>query len=163
MADTKATIELIEARMFIEVGAVELAVSRATEREIRQMGTLVKDMTKMLKAGDANGYTEKNVAFHFLIAKASQNRFMTHLLATIRGYMEQWMLESITVLPGLLERSLKSHRAIYLAIRDRDRRSAVACMTKHIHDLQGSFKRYRQMADKSGATISEPHQYDISE
>ena len=163
MADPKATIELIEARRFIEVGAVELAVNRATKGEIREMGALVKDMTKMLEAGDADGYTEKNVAFHFLIAKASQNRFMTHLLATIRGYMEQWMLESIKVLPGLLERSLKSHRNIYLGIRDRDRRKAVASMTKHISDLQGSFERYYQMAATSNSPKSKKKQHDILE
>ena len=163
MADPKATIELIEARRFIEVGAVELAVSRATKGEIREMGALVKDMTKMLEAGDADGYTEKNVAFHFLIAKASQNRFMTHLLATLRGYMERWMLESIKVLPGLLERSLKAHRNIYRGIRDRDRRKAVASMTKHISDLQNSFERYYEMAATSNTTTSEKHQHDISE
>lgn len=127
------------------------------------MGALVEDMAKMLEVGDADGYTEKNIAFHFLIAEASQNRFMTHLLATIRGYMEQWMLESIKVLPGLLQRSLKSHRNIYRAIRDRDRRKAVAGMTKHITDLQNSFERYYQMAGKGNTTNTERQQYNVSE
>lgn len=163
MADAQATIELIEARRFMEVGAVELAVSRATEGQIRQMGALVEDMTKMLEVGDADGYTEKNIAFHFLIAEASQNRFMTHLLATMRGYMEQWMLESIKVLPGLLQRSLKSHRNIYRAIRDRDRRKAVAGMTKHITDLQNSFERYYETAGTRDTTITEQQQYNVSE
>jgi GntR family transcriptional repressor for pyruvate dehydrogenase complex len=142
MADFKATAELIEARRFIEVGAAELAVKNATEAEIGEMGELVREMAKMLESGDGTGYTEKNVAFHFLIARASHNRFLLHLLATIRGFMEQWMRESISVIPGLLERSMKSHRTIYEAIRDGNQKKAVASMRKHISDFQTSLERY---------------------
>ena len=79
------------------------------------MGALVEDMAKIWEAGDDNvyaDYTEENITFHFLIAKASHNRFMVHLMATMGGFMEQWTQESISVLPGLMDRSVKSHREI---------------------------------------------------
>ncbi|NIQ39482.1 MAG: FCD domain-containing protein [Proteobacteria bacterium] len=156
MADVSATVELIEARRSIEVGAVELAVDHATPEEIREMGALINDMTEALKAGDATAYTEKNIAFHFLIANASHNRFIAHLMANIRGFMEQWMQESVSVFPGLLERSAKSHRAIYQAVRDRDRRKAISATKKHILDLQNSVEAYyditRKELSESGKT-----------
>ena len=141
--------ELIEARRFIEVGAAELAAERATDEDIRQMDELVKDMVELIEQGDIDVYTEKNVAFHFLIAKASQNRFLPHALATIRRFMEQWMLESVRVMPGLLERSIKSHRAIYQAIRDRNARKAMLSMKKHISDLRVSFDQYYHVVRKN--------------
>jgi GntR family transcriptional repressor for pyruvate dehydrogenase complex len=148
LADARATLELIEARRFVEVGAAELAVERATTEQIEAMGTLIGEMADVLKDHNIPVYTEKNVAFHFLIAQASQNRFIVHLLATMRGFMEQWMQESVSVLPGLLDRSIRAHRAIYQAIRDRDRRKAVSSTKRHILDLQNSVEAYYDVTGK---------------
>lgn len=158
MADAKAALELIEARRFLEIGAVELAVQHATTEQIEDMGDLIAEMNDAVKNGDTTGYTDKNVAFHFLIASASQNRFVLHLLATIRGFMAQWMQESVTVLPGLLERSIRSHRTIYRAIRARDRGKAVSGMKKHILDLQNSLEAYHKVTRSGLSESEEPHE-----
>lgn len=144
MSDNQATIELIQARGFIEVGSAELAAKNATDIQIRELSVLVDDMAKISKKADYSEYTEKNIAFHFLIAKASHNRFMVHLLANIRGFMEQWTQESLGVLPGLMDRSLKSHRAICEAIANRDSRKATVAMRNHIRDFQRSLEKYYQ-------------------
>jgi len=149
LADSQAFSEVIEARRFIEVGAVELAVKTATEDQIKEMERLVDEMIEYVKKGAIDQYTERNVAFHFMIAKASNNRFMVPLLATVRGFMEQWMHESVSLIPGLLERSAESHRLIYEAIRDRDRATAVKRMEEHILELQAcvqDYDRTRHMA-----------------
>ncbi|MFH1242239.1 MAG: FadR/GntR family transcriptional regulator [Pseudomonadota bacterium] len=148
MADNRATLELIQARLVIEVGAAELAARNATQNQIKEMRALVEDMAKIQQEGDGARYTEKNIAFHFLIAKASHNRFMVHLLATIRGFMEQWTQESLTVIPGLMERSSKSHREIYQAIRDRNHRKAASSMRKHMTDFERSLESYYKITRK---------------
>jgi len=148
MSDNNATIELIQARRFIEVGAAEMAAKNASKAQVKEMGILVDEMERMREAGDDGEYTEKNIAFHFLIAKASHNRFMLHLLATIRGFMEQWTQESISVLPGLLDRSLKFHRGIYEAIRDGEPRKAASSMRKHIADFQKSLEKFYKKAGR---------------
>jgi GntR family transcriptional regulator, transcriptional repressor for pyruvate dehydrogenase complex len=148
MSDNNATIELIQARRFIEVGAAEMAARNASKAQIKDMGRLVDEMERMSKAGDDAEYAEKNIAFHFLIAKACHNRFMVHLLATIRGFMEQWTQESISVLPGLLDRSVKSHREIYEAIRDREPRKAASSMRRHIADFQKSLEKFYKMTGR---------------
>ncbi len=136
LSDSQAFSELIEARRFIEVGAIELAVEHATDEQIQEMGKLVDEMDQTVAKRAIDQYTEKNVAFHFMIAKASNNRFMVPLLATVRGYMEQWMHESVSLIPGLLEKSMESHRSIYEAIKERDPAAAVERMKEHIMDLQ---------------------------
>ncbi len=152
MSDNLATIELIQARKCIEIEAAELAARYASAAQIKEMEKIVDEMLQMCESGDDSGYAEKNIVFHFLIAKASHNRFMVHLLATIRGYMEQWTQESITVLPGLLDRSLKSHREIYEAIRDRDHQKAANAMRKHLMDFQKSLEKYYKLAVRSNAS-----------
>ena len=142
MDDPNATVELIEARRVVEVGAVELAAQHATQAQINQMGKLVKEMERLQEKGDTSAYSHRNMSFHLLIAEASGNRFIGHLLATIRGFMERWTLESLSVLPGLPQRSIKSHWEIYHAISDRDPAAATEAMRRHIDDFRISVEDY---------------------
>jgi GntR family transcriptional repressor for pyruvate dehydrogenase complex len=142
ISDKEATIELIEARRFIEIGAAELAVKNVTREQIREMGLLIKEMPRSLKEGRIDDYIEQDIAFHFSIAKSSHNRFLINLFVTIRGFMEQYMRESFHLLPYMLERSLKFHQNIYQALKSGSRSKAVTQMEKHILDIQTAIQDY---------------------
>ena len=142
MSDREATIELTEARRVIEVGAAELSAQNATAEQIEEMRILIDGMAEAVKEDRINAYIEKDLAFHFLIAKASHNRFLLHLFVTIRGFMEQYMRESFHLLPWTLDRSLKFHHHIFEALRDRNRVKAVSEMKKHILDIQKVVEAY---------------------
>lgn len=142
--DHQATVELIDARRVIEVGAVELAAQFVTDAQLKEMGMLLEEMTRLLEKGDTKGYTERNMAFHLLVAEASGNRFMGHLLATIRGFMERWTREALAALPGLFQRSLESHREIYQALGEHDGAKAGKAMRSHIDDFRKSAESYYQ-------------------
>jgi GntR family transcriptional repressor for pyruvate dehydrogenase complex len=148
ISDKMATIELIEARRFIEIGAAELAVKNASPEQINEMGTLIKEMPRSLKEGRIDDYIEQDVAFHFLIAKASHNRFLVNLFVTIRGFMEQYMRESFHLLPYMLERSLKFHQNIYQSVKAGSRSRAVSQMKRHILDIQGAIQNYYRDQDQ---------------
>jgi DNA-binding FadR family transcriptional regulator len=106
------------------------------------MGLLIKEMTRSLKEGRIDDYIEQDIAFHFLIAKGSHNRFLVNLFVTIRGFMEQYMRESFRLLPWMLERSLKFHQNICQAIKGGNRSKAVFQMKKHILDIQRAIQHY---------------------
>lgn len=142
MEDPHATIELIDARRVIEVGSVELAARHASDEQLKEMGKLIQQMHLLLEAGDTDGYSQVNMAFHLLIAESSGNRFMGHLLATIRGFMERWTLESLSVLPGLFGRSMEAHRQIYRAIIKHDPVAAGEAMRRHLDDFKTSVEEY---------------------
>jgi GntR family transcriptional repressor for pyruvate dehydrogenase complex len=142
ISDKEATIELIEARRFIEIGAAEMAVKNVTPDQINEMGLLIKEMPRSLKNGRIDDYIEQDVAFHFLIAKGSHNRFLVNLFVNLRGFMEQYMRESFRLLPYMLERSLKFHQNIYQAIKSGSRSKAVSQMEKHILDIQRAIQNY---------------------
>jgi GntR family transcriptional repressor for pyruvate dehydrogenase complex len=142
ISDKQATIELIEARRFIEIGAVELSVRNGSPQQIDEMAFLIKEMTRSLKEGRIDDYIEQDVAFHFSIAKSSHNRFLINLFVTIRGFMEQYMRESFHLLPYMLERSLKFHQNICQAIRSGNRSTAVFQMKNHLLDIQRAIQKY---------------------
>ncbi len=142
ISDKEATIELIEARQYIEIGTIELAVKNVTQEQINEMGLLIKEMVQSLKEGRIDDYIEQDVALHFLIAKASHNRFLINLFVTIRGFMEQYMRESFRLLPYMLERSLNFHKNIYQAIKSRSRSKAILYMKRHILDIQRAIQKY---------------------
>ena len=142
VSDAQASLELVEARRFIEVGVVELAVNNATGKDIQKMGKLIDDMAKALKEERPKDYSELDMAFHHQIAGASHNRFMLHMFVTIRGLMEQFIRETFTVIPGLLERSLKFHIGVYENIKERNSAKAVKNMKNHILDIEKALKNF---------------------
>lgn len=142
ISDEKATIELIEARGVIEVGAAKLAALNATQDDIEEMRRIIKSMEQNIKAKKMDDYIADDVAFHYLIAKSSQNRFILHLHATIRGAMEQYMNEAFKVLPWMLERSFDYHQRIYEAIEKRDVHLAEQIMNQHINDIKNAITEY---------------------
>lgn len=142
ISDERATIELIEARGVIEVGAAKLAALNATEENIKDMKKIVKSMEVNIKTKKMDEYIADDVAFHYLIAKSSQNRFILHLYATIRGAMEQYMNEAFKVLPWMLERSFDYHQKICDAIEKRDMALAENIMNEHIMDIKNAITKY---------------------
>lgn len=142
VSDELATQELLVARRYIETAAVELAVAHATEKEIRQLVTLVRDMSRALDQEQPQVYSSLDMEFHHGIASAAHNRFVMHMFVTIRGLMEQFIREAFTVVPGLLERSLSYHDRICEGIRTRDKHLAVSTMKKHIKDIQKSLGQH---------------------
>jgi GntR family transcriptional repressor for pyruvate dehydrogenase complex len=148
ITDEKATMELLEARQFIEIGAARLAAKNATPKQIEEMGMLIDDMAKANKKEDIQKLSEQDIAFHFQIAQATQNRVMIHLLATIRGLMEKFMHEAFLVLHDQ-KRYLKAHRDIYDAIKKKDSLKASSLMKKHIADVQKDLKQYYRVMNKS--------------
>jgi GntR family transcriptional regulator, transcriptional repressor for pyruvate dehydrogenase complex len=142
LSDAEASLELLEARRFIEIGVVELAVQHATKRDIDQIGKLVARMQSALAEERMKRYSELDMAFHEHLAIASHNRYMKHMFLTIRGLMEQFIREAFTAIPDLLKKSLVFHVNIYEGVKDGDLDKAAANMKEHIQDIYASLSDY---------------------
>jgi GntR family transcriptional repressor for pyruvate dehydrogenase complex len=152
ISDAKETIELVEARRYIEIANVELAVEHITEEEVAELGRLVQSMADAVRTADREAYVRQDAEFHHLLAKATGNRFMVHLFLTIRRIMEQFLTESFSALPRMLDRSLADHERIYEAIRHRDRNRAAKEMTRHMVNIR---KAMENLYDITHPDISE--------
>ncbi len=142
VSDAEATLEIVEARRFIEVSVTKLAVKTATPQDIKIMGKLVDNMIIALKEDRTEDYAEFDMKFHHKIADASYNRYMVHMFITIRGLMEQFIKEAFILIPGLYVRSLKFHKGIYRGIKERNSDRAASNMENHILDIEKSLRHY---------------------
>jgi len=147
ITDEKATMELLEVRQFMEIGAARLAAKNATKKQIKEMGTLIDEMAKAGEKGDTQKLSEQDIDFHFLIAQATGNRVMIHLLANIRGLMEKFMHEAFLVLHDQ-KRYLKAHRDIFEAIKQKNPKKASSLIKKHIMDVQKDLQQYYRVVNK---------------
>jgi GntR family transcriptional repressor for pyruvate dehydrogenase complex len=153
VSDTAATMELMEARRYIELSVVDLAVERATDEDLTELKSSIRAMKDALEQDRPDDYTQADLAFHYQIASAAHNRFLIHLFVTIRGLMEQFMREAFTVRPRLLDKSMKFHTLIYEGIRDRNREKALDQMKQHLESIETALADYYQQKTAS-STIS---------
>lgn len=136
ISDAKETIELVEARRFIEISNVELAVKNITDENLAEMGRIVEAMHTAAAENRQDDYGRLDADFHHLLAKATGNRFMVHLFLTIRRIMEQFITESFSALPRMLGRSLSDHKRIYAALLRHDETRAVMEMKRHMKNIR---------------------------
>jgi len=147
ITDEKATMELLEARQFIEIGAARFAAKNATKKQIKEMEILIDEMAKAGEEANMQKLSEQDIDFHFLIAQATGNRVMIHLLANIRGLMEKFMHEAFLVLHDQ-KRYLKAHRDIFESIKQKNPKKASSLMRKHIMDVQKDLQQYYRVVNK---------------
>jgi GntR family transcriptional repressor for pyruvate dehydrogenase complex len=132
ISDVQGVQELIEARRVIEVDMAELAVERASDAELNRLERITDEMTHMVETGRVEDYSKKDIQFHHLIAQAAHNRFLLHLFTAIRQFLDQFIRESFTVMPEVLNISQQGHGAIVKALKARDKKQAAVEMIKHI-------------------------------
>lgn len=142
ISDANETIELVEARRIIEIGNVELAVKHITGSGVSELGRIIANMDRAVRETNQADYVRHDADFHHHLAKATGNRFMVHLFLTIRRIMEQFITESFSALPAMLERSLADHRRIYEAVKRRDPKRAVSEMSRHMANIRDAMERF---------------------
>lgn len=142
ISDRQTTMELIEARRYIELDAVELAVKNATDEEIAGLEELVARMAIALREKDITAYIECDAELHFEIAKASHNRFIIHIYINMMGTLSQYIRESCKAIPWMVAPTFKYHEGIVSAIKLRNLTKAKTRMGKHISQNQQAVDQY---------------------
>lgn len=127
-------IELMEVRKGIEVESALLAANRRTPEELAHLQETVATMRAHV--GDPDAYTELDVALHLLIAQASHNAMLYHLVESIRESLRD------AVRAGLrqrrtavqLERVQELHEALVAEVARGNVEGAGQAMTQHFNE-----------------------------
>ena len=125
--------QLFEVRRMIEAEAAALAAQRRSEDDVRELRRETDAMERAL--GDAEEYVAADIRFHVVIAEATRNRLMPHLMQAIRERLTE-MFGTVYRFPGGPERSIAQHRLITDAIEAGDPLRARAEMTEHIERVE---------------------------
>jgi len=130
--------DIVEARMNIEPLIVKFAAQRATDEDIEELRTTIKQMEDETKAGVYVPETDEKL--HCGIAKASHNDLFINIMAAIINAMKQqemwkFIRDRTVTRPDYRDVNFREHQLLINAIEDRNEKEAVKIMTNHMQNL----------------------------
>lgn len=111
-----------ELRAALESSAAELAALRRTERDLRQLETLLLRRDEAWGSGDAEAFVTADATFHLAVVAASHNDVMTALYADLGEVLRDWLREDVGAV--LVPETYLEHAKLVDAIRAGDARAA---------------------------------------
>lgn len=126
--------ELAGLRYVIEVGAIELAVLKASDDQIARLNELADAFEAVVKAhGSDEQEDELELAFHGLILEMSGSRLVAGLQRVLSRFFK--LREQGATVERQSERTVWEHHALVAAIRDRDVERARTFIRNHFRNL----------------------------
>lgn len=144
--------ELVEARRLIETELSGLAAERATAEDLKQIGAHLDRMENTLQS--SREFLQADIEFHLAIGQAAHNSILMNALHLIRNLLQKWIGSTLQV-PGVSEKALEHHKAIFFAIAKKNAPAARAAMLAHLEEMarffiQAQTKRERMAEVRSG-------------
>ena len=122
-------IEAIEVRAELEALAGRLAATRRTEKCLRDLERLMKEMMEAADRHDAHDHALKNTEFHATVVHAAGNSTLERLWSMLEPFSRTYVT---TAAPGMDLKWLgRRHQGILDAIRDADPDRAAETMRTH--------------------------------
>ncbi len=146
ISDAEATVELIEARRMVEVSTITLAVAKASDEEVAEIGQALAEMEEAAGRGQVEQFRQADLVFHHLVARAAHNRFVLTVFQNLYQTMKQFIEEAFQAMPHMLGQSLADHQRIYQGLKSRDPQEAGRAMADHILTVEKAMQSYYDSA-----------------
>ena len=138
---TSATAgEFFEARFFIEMATVQLAVMRASQADLDALTATIDRQENAFRKGDLETFSKHDTRFHVELANISGNKVLAKFLTTLWDLLLQFIAE-VSMLPGAIERAIRFHRQIVAIIAARDAQAAKMKMLEHLDDVAQAIRK----------------------
>ncbi|WP_328945368.1 FadR family transcriptional regulator [Streptomyces sp. NBC_00250] len=113
-----------ELRSTLESSAARLAAERRTERDLKQLDTLLVRREEAWESGDAERFVSADATFHHAVVAASGNEVLTELYADLGDLLRDWLRDDVG--QELRPENHMDHARLVDAIRDGDAERAGA-------------------------------------
>lgn len=123
------TLDLVEARQYIEIDIAKLAAIRRSEADLVDMERWIARMERA--SNDEDTFVDADVAFHLKLAEAARNSVLRDIHSSIQALLRAWIGRVIHGADSTLP-SFEEHIPIYEAIRDQDPDRAKQAMEAHM-------------------------------
>jgi GntR family transcriptional regulator, transcriptional repressor for pyruvate dehydrogenase complex len=130
--------ELFEVRRIVEGEAAALAASRRANLELARMGEAIEEMVEGLSSEER--FIAADLRFHMVIAEATRNRVVVHLMNAIRALLHRSLSSSYHI-AGSPERAIEMHRLILEAIEAKRPEDARLRMHEHVASVERDITR----------------------
>lgn len=131
-------LNLIEARILLEVQTAALAAERATAADLEAIRAC---LARLRASATRAEYIQADLEFHRAVARGMHNDVLVRLLHTIRDLTERTVWQS----PTPKEAGVAQHEGIFRAIEAGDPSTARETMHAHLHEVEA---RTRQFVDQ---------------
>lgn len=128
---------LLEARLLIEPQIAELAVQRATSKNIKRLTEIIEKM-KSIEVNNELAM-ELDVQFHTAIAECTQNDVLSRIVPIINESIREGRSETVSV-KGSYERAKKCHIGIYESIVNKNLMAARYFAERHVWETMNDIK-----------------------
>ena len=145
LMDRATTMELMEARFYVELGTVALACKHANRSDIEAMERFIEEMEGYLQTKQYTRFSDLDLRFHLQMTQASRNRVLEKILDSIRGLLSQLLSEVVLYIPGMAEDGHQYHKQILKAIRNRDPQLGERAIRRHIASVASAAKKYQRL------------------
>ncbi|MFJ6567365.1 FadR/GntR family transcriptional regulator [Streptomyces sp. NPDC091292] len=115
---------IAELRSTLEASAAKLAAERRTERDLKQLDTLLLRREEAWETGDAEAFVTADATFHLAIVAASHNDVMTAMYADLGEVLRDWLRKDVG--QELTPENHMDHARLVDAIRVGDAEAAAA-------------------------------------
>jgi len=133
--------DLLEFRQMLESQAAALAADRATDADIERLDAAYAALEAVYASNDMSACIDTDVAFHQVISEAAHNVLIGHLTASllqvVHGHISS-NLQHLHARPQRWAQLQAQHRAIWLAIRERNPEAAARAARVHIEFVRQS-------------------------
>jgi GntR family transcriptional regulator, transcriptional repressor for pyruvate dehydrogenase complex len=124
--------ELFEARRLLEPELAFMAAQRGFMDEIDAIGQTAEQMSNLVK--HRQNFTESDIRFHALIAKASHNDILFRMFQTMEVQIKQGR-QYTNMIPGMIDKAVHYHLMIAKSLANRNAESAESLMRSHVEDM----------------------------
>ncbi|MFF3455853.1 FadR/GntR family transcriptional regulator [Streptomyces sp. NPDC002730] len=86
---------IAELRSTLESSAAKLAAERRTQRDLKQLDTLLARREEAWATGDAEQFVAADATFHQAVVAASHNEVLTEIYADLGDLLRDWLRDDI--------------------------------------------------------------------
>ncbi|MGW1899580.1 FadR/GntR family transcriptional regulator [Streptomyces hirsutus] len=113
---------IAELRSTLEASAARLAARRRTEKDLKQLDTLLLRREEAWESGEAESFVAADTTFHLAVVAASHNDVLTALYADLSEVLRDWLRDDVG--QELTPRTHMDHSRLLDAIRAGDAATA---------------------------------------
>ena len=138
--DTQKIFDLIEVRKAMESWSAFHAAQRATEEDIEQLESIIKEMKEASEKG--RSWEKEDADFHLAIAQATHNTIQTHIMSTIYDLLKESVARVFTDRTKV-KKLLQQHYRIFSAIKNHSPEKARDRTLEHLDYVDSEVKAFR--------------------
>ena len=115
---------IAELRSALESAAARLAAERRTERDLKQLESLLVRREEAWRSGDPEAFVAADATFHLAVVAASGNEVMTAMYADLSEVLRDWLRGDVGT--ELTPETYMGHDVLLDALRDGNAAAAAA-------------------------------------